>query len=39
MEKELYHYLPDVTFRNPEGSPKLGPSIKWSYKIFKIGEV
>jgi hypothetical protein len=26
--------LPDGTFRNPEGSPKINPSIKWSFKIF-----
>ena len=24
----------DGTFRNPEGSPKRDPNIKWSYKIF-----
>ena len=33
MEKP-YHHLPDGTFRNPEGSPKRDPNIKWSYKIF-----
>jgi len=34
MEKKPYHHLPDDTFRNPEGSPKRDPNIKWSYKIF-----
>ena len=34
MEKKPYHHLPDGTFRNPEGSPKINPSIKWSFKIF-----
>ena len=29
-----YHHLPDGTFRNPEGSPKRDPNVKWSYKIF-----
>ena len=33
MEKP-YHHLPDGTFRNPEGSPKKDPNVKWSYKIF-----
>ena len=33
MEKP-YHHLPDGTFRNPEGSPKRDPNVKWSYKIF-----
>ena len=33
MEK-TYHHLPDGTFRNPEGSPKRDPNVKWSYKIF-----
>ena len=33
MEKP-YHHLSDGTFRNPEGSPKRDPNIKWSYKIF-----
>ena len=33
MEKP-YHHLPDGTFRNPEGSPKRNPNVKWSYKIF-----
>jgi hypothetical protein len=34
MDKKPYHHLPDGTFRNPEGSPKRDPNIKWSYKIF-----
>ena len=34
VEKKPYHHLPDGTFRNPEGSPKRDPNIKWSYKIF-----
>ena len=34
LEKKPYHHLPDGTFRNPEGSPKRDPNIKWSYKIF-----
>ena len=34
MEKKPYHHLPDGTFRNPEGSPKINTSIKWSFKIF-----
>ena len=29
MEKP-YHHLPDGTFRNPEGSPKRDPNVKWS---------
>ena len=29
-----YHHLSDGTFRNPEGSPKRDPNVKWSYKIF-----
>ena len=33
-EKKPYHHLIDGTFRNPEGSPKRDPNIKWSYKIF-----
>ena len=33
MEKP-YHHLTDGTFRNPEGSPKRDPNVKWSYKIF-----
>ena len=34
MEKKPFHHLPDGTFRNPEGSPKRDPNVKWSYKIF-----
>ena len=34
MKKKLYHHLPDGTFRNPEGSPKIHPNVRWSYKIF-----
>ena len=34
MEKRPYHHLPDGTFRNPEGSPKRDPNVKWSYKVF-----
>ena len=34
MDKQLYHHLPDGTFRNPEGSPERDPNAKWSYKIF-----
>ena len=34
MAQKPYHHLADGTFRNPEGSPKRDPNIKWSYKIF-----
>ena len=34
MAEKPYNHLPDGTFRNPEGSPKRDPNIKWSYKIF-----
>ena len=34
MTEKPYHHLADGTFRNPEGSPKRDPNIKWSYKIF-----
>ena len=34
MAQKPYHHLTDGTFRNPEGSPKRDPNIKWSYKIF-----
>ena len=34
MTEKPYHHLSDGTFRNPEGSPKRNPNIKWSYKIF-----
>ena len=30
MKDTPYHHLPDGTFRNPEGSPKRDPNIKWS---------
>jgi len=30
MKERPYHHLPDGTFRNPEGSPKRDPNIKWS---------
>ena len=34
MNNKPYHHLPDGTFRNPEGSPKRDPNVKWSYKVF-----
>ena len=34
MEKKPYHHLPDGTFRNPEGSPKTDPNVRWSFKVF-----
>ena len=35
MEKKPYHYLPDGTFRNPEGSPRIEDSgFNWSFKVF-----
>jgi len=34
LEKKPYHHLPDGTFRNPEGSPKRDPNVKFSYKVF-----
>ena len=34
MEKKPYHHLPDGTFRNPEGSPKRDPNVKFSYRNF-----
>ena len=34
MEKKPYHHLPDGTFRNPEGSPKTDPNVRWSFKNF-----
>ena len=30
MKDTPYHHLADGTFRNPEGSPKRNPNIKWS---------
>ena len=36
VEKKPYHHLADGSFRNPEGSPKRNPNIKWSmYKWNK----
>ena len=26
--------MPDGTFRNPEGSPKIDPNFRWSFKVF-----
>ena len=34
MEKKPYHHLPDGTFRNPKGSPKIDPNVRWSFKVF-----
>ena len=34
VEKQLYHHLADGSFRNPEGSPKRDPNIKWSMSKF-----
>ena len=34
MEKNLYHHLPDGTFRNPEGSPVRSKDVKFSYRTF-----
>jgi len=35
MNNKPYHHLPDGTFRNPEGSPRIEDyGFKWSYKIF-----
>ena len=34
MEKKPYHYLPDGTFRNPEGSPVRTSQAKFSYTQF-----
>ena len=33
MAEKPYHHLANGTFRNPEGSPKRDPNIKWSYNI------
>ena len=30
MKDLPYHYLPDGTFRNPEGSPERDPNFKWN---------
>ncbi len=34
IEKKPYHHLSDGSFRNPDGSPKRDPNLKWSFKIF-----
>ena len=34
MDKTPYHHLPDGTFRNPYGSPKVDRNFRWSFKIF-----
>ena len=34
MKKNLFHHLPNGTFRNPEGSPVRDLNVRWSYKIF-----
>lgn len=34
MKKKPYHHLPDGTFRNPEGSPKISKKTNFSYKAF-----
>ena len=35
MEKKPYHHLPDGTFRNPEGSPRIEDfGFNWSFKVF-----
>ena len=34
VEKQPYHHLADGSFRNPEGSPKRNPNIKWSMSKF-----
>ena len=35
IENKPYHHLPDGTFRNPEGSPKIEDfDFKWSFKVF-----
>ena len=34
MNKIPYHHLPDGTFRNPLGSPKVDRNFKWSFKVF-----
>ncbi len=34
MDKIPYHHLPDGTFRNPLGSPKVDQNFKWSFKAF-----
>ena len=35
MKERPYHHLPDGTFRNPEGSPRIENfGFKWSFKVF-----
>ncbi len=34
MDKIPYHHLPDGTFRNPQGSPKVDQNFRWSFKVF-----
>ena len=35
MEEKPYHHLKDGSFRNPEGSPKIGDyEFNWSFKVF-----
>ena len=34
MKRNLFHHLPNGTFRNPEGSPVRDINVRWSYKIF-----
>ena len=34
MQRKPFHHLVDGSFRNPEGSPKADPNIRWSFKIF-----
>ena len=34
MERKPYHHLVNGSFKNPEGSPKADPNIRWSFKIF-----
>jgi len=35
MKDLPYHHLPDVSFRNPEGSPVRDSSFNWNFKVFK----
>ena len=35
MKDTPYHHLPDGTFRNPEGSPRIEDfGFNWSFKVF-----
>ena len=35
MENKPYHHLPDGTFRNPEGSPRIEDfGFNWSFRVF-----